>query len=66
MIKKILQQAKQQQQQQQQQQHQQQIIADVAGKNQFVLLLCKDMKGEHLIKSMKRSISKLLPPDIKT
>ena len=40
-IKKILQQAKQQQQQQQQQQHQQQIIADVAGKNQFVLLPCK-------------------------
>ena len=25
-----------------------------------------DEKGEHLIKSMKRRISKLLPPEIKT
>ena len=68
--KKVLQQAKQQQkqqQQQEQQQQQQQIIADVAGKNHFLLLpYNKDEKGEHLIKSMKRGISKLVPPQIKT
>ena len=67
-IKKVLQQAKQQQQQQQQQQqHQpQQITADTAGKNYFLLLPYKGEKGEHLIKSMKRRISKLLPPEFKT
>ena len=62
MIKKVLQQAKQQQQQQQQQQ----ITANAAGKNHFLLLPYKGEKGEHLIKSMKRRISKLLPPEIKT
>ena len=61
MIKKVLQQAKQQQQQQQQQ-----ITANAAGKNHFLLLPYKGEKGEHLIKSMKRRISKLLPPEIKT
>ena len=61
-IKKVLQQAKQQQQQQQQQQ----ITANAAGKNHFLLLPYKGEKGEHLIKSMKRRISKLLPPEIKT
>ena len=67
-IKKVLQQAKQQQQQQQQQQqHQpQQITADTAGKNYFLLLSYKGEKGEHLIKSTKRRISKLLPPEFKT
>ena len=59
MIKKVLQQAKQQQQQQQ-------IAADAARKNHFLLLPYKGEKGEHLIKSMKRRISKLLPPEIKT
>ena len=59
MIKKVLQQAKQQQQQQQ-------ITADAARKNHFLLLPYKGEKGEHLIKSMKRRISKLLPPEIKT
>ena len=58
-IKKVLQQAKQQQQQQQ-------ITADAARKNHFLLLPYKGEKGEHLIKSMKRRISKLLPPEIKT
>ena len=57
MIKKVLQQAKQQQ---------QQIPADAARKNHFSLLLYKGEKGEHLIKSMKRRISKLLRPEIKT
>ena len=59
MIKKVLQQAKQQQQQQQ-------IAADAARKNHFLLLPYKGEKGEHLIKSMKRRIPKLLPPEIKT
>ena len=58
MIKKVLQQAKQQQ--------QQQITADAARKNHFLLVPYKGEKGEHLIKSMKRRISKLLPPEIKT
>ena len=58
-IKKVLQQAKHQQQQQQ-------ITADAARKSHFLLLPYKDEKGEHLIKSMKRRISKLLPPEIKT
>ena len=61
MIKKVLQQAKQQQ-----QQHQQQITSNTARKNHFLLLPYKDEKGEHHIKSMKRKISKLLPPEIKT
>ena len=64
-IKKLLQEAKQQQQQQQQQQPQQ-ITAYTAGKNYFLLLPYKGEKGEHLIKSMKRRISKLLPPEFKT
>ena len=64
MIKKVLQQAKQQKQQQQQQQ--QQITADAAGKNHFLLLSYKGEKGEHLTKSIKRRISKLLMPEIKT
>ena len=59
MITKILQQAKQQQ-------KQQQITADAARKNHFLLLPCKGEKVEHLIKFMKRRISKLLPPEIKT
>ena len=64
-IKKVLQQAKQQEQQQQQHQPQQ-ITADTAGNNYFLLLHYKGEKGEHLIKSMKRRISKLLPPELKT
>ena len=60
MIKKVLQQAKQQQ-------HQpQKVTADTAGKNYFLLLSYKGEKGEHLIKSMKRRISKLSPPEFKT
>ena len=59
MIKKLLREAKQQEQQQQ-------IIADAARKNHFLLLSYKGEKGEHLIKSMKIRISKLLPPEIKT
>ena len=67
MIKKVLQQAKQTQQQQQQQKLQkQQITVDVAGKNNCLLLPYKGERGEHLIKSMKRIISKLLLPEIKT
>ena len=66
-IKKVFQQAKQKQQQQQQQKHhQQQITVDAAGENHFLLLPYKGEKGEHLIKFMKRIISKLLPPEIKT
>ena len=71
-IKKVLQQAKQKQQQQQLQQQQQkklqqqQITVDAAGKNHFLLLPYKGERGEHLIKSMKRIILKLLPPEIKT
>ena len=60
-IKNVLQLAKQQQQQQQQQQ----ITADAAGKNHFLLLPYKGDKGDHLIKCMKRRISKSLPPEIK-
>ena len=59
-ITKVLQQAKQHKQQQQQ------ITANAAGKNHFLLLPYKGEKGEHLIKSMKRRIPKLLPPEIKT
>ena len=67
MIKIVLQQTKQQQQQQQQKQHhQQQITADAAEKHHFLFLLYKGKKGEHLIKSMKRRILKLLPPEIET
>ena len=67
MIKKVLQQAKQTQQQQQQQKLQkQQITVDAAGKNNCLLLPYKGERGEHLIKSMKRIILKLLPPEIKT
>ena len=57
-IKNVLQQAKQQQ--------QQQITADTARKNHFLLLPYKGEKGEQLVKSMKRRISKLLPPEIET
>ena len=46
--------------------HQQQITEAAAGKHHFLLLPYKGEKGEHLIKSMKRRISKLLPPEIKT
>ena len=61
MIKNVLQQAKQQQ---QQQQH---SIANAAGKNHFLLLPYEGEKRGHLIiGSMKRRISKLLPPKIKT
>ena len=60
-IKNVLQLAKQQQQQQQQQQ----ITADAAGKNHFLLLPYKGEKEDHLIKSMKRRISKLLLTEIK-
>ena len=61
MIKKVLQQAKQQQQQQQQ------STANAAGKNHFLLLPYEGEKRGHLIiGSMKRRISKLLPPEIKT
>ena len=35
-------------------------------KNHFLLLPYKGKRGEHLIKSMKRIISKLLRPEIKT
>ena len=35
-------------------------------KNHFLLLPYKGERGEHLIKSMKRIISKLLRPEIKT
>ena len=59
-LPKVLQQAKQQQQQQQQ------ITANAAGKNHLLLLPYKGQKREQLIKSMKRRISKLLPPEIKT
>ena len=60
-IKNVLQQAKQQQQQQQQ------SIANAAGKNHFLLLPYEGEKRGHLIiGSMKRRISKLLPPEIKT
>ena len=59
MIIKVLQQAKQKQQQQQQKHQLQQIIVDAARKNHFSLLPYKGEKG-HLIKSMKRRISKLL------
>ena len=38
---------------------------NVAGKNHLLLLLYKGEKRQHLIKSMKRRISKLLPPEIK-
>ena len=57
---------KSQRQQQQQNHHQQQITVDAARKNYFLSLPYKGEKGEHLIKSMKRIISKLLPPEIKT
>ena len=57
-IKTVLQQAKQQQ--------QQKITADAAGKNNILLLPYTVEKGEHLIRSMKRRISKLLPPKINT
>ena len=71
MIKKVLQQAKQKQQQQQQELQQQkfqqqQITVDAARKIHFLLLPYKGERGEHLIKSMKRIMSKLLPPEIKT
>ena len=66
MIKKVLKQPKQQQQQQQKPPPQQQITADATGKHHFLLLPCKGEKREHLIKSMKKSISKLLPSEIKT
>ena len=59
----VLQQAKQKQ---QQKHHQQQITVDAAVKNHFLLLPYKGEKEEHLIKSMKRIISKLLLPEIKT
>ena len=39
---------------------------NVAGNNHFLLLPYKGEKRRHLIKSMKRRISKLLPPEIKT
>ena len=68
MIKKVLHQVMQQQQQPQKQQGQhqpQQITADAQGKSHFLLLLYKGEKGEHLIKSMKRRMSKLLPPEFK-
>ena len=61
MIKKFL-----QLQQVKQQQQQQQITADAATKNHFLLFFYKGEKGEHLIKSMKRRISMLLPPEVKT
>ena len=48
------------------QQQQQQLTADAARKNHFLLLPYKGGKVEHLIKSMKRRISKLLPPENKT
>ena len=64
-LKKVLQQAKQKQQLRQQQQ-QQQITADAGRKNNFLLLPYKGEKGEHIIKSMKRRISKLLPPEMQT
>ena len=64
-LKKVLQQAKQKQQLRQQQQ-QQQITADAGKKNNFLLLPYKGEKGEHIIKSMKRRISKLLPPEMQT
>ena len=60
-IKKVLQKAKQQQKQQQQQ-----ITANSAKRKHFPLLPYKSEKEKHLIKSMKRRISKLLPPEIKT
>ena len=41
-------------------------ISNTAGKNYFLLLPYKGEKGEHLIKSMKRRISQLLPPEFKT
>ena len=56
MTKNILQQTKQQQ---------QKIPVNAAGKNQFLLRPYKGEKGDHLIKCMKRKISKLLPPEIK-
>ena len=40
------------------------ITVNAAGKNQFLLLPHKGEKGEHLINSMKRRISKLLPPEL--
>ena len=62
-IKKVLHQVKQKQQQHQQQQqqekhHHQQITVDAAGKNHFLLLPYKGEKGEYLIRSMKKIISK--------
>ena len=60
-IKKVL-----QLQQVKQQQQQQQITADAARKNHFLLFFYKGEKGEHLIKSMKRRISMLLPREVKT
>ena len=65
MIKKVLQQSKQQQQQQKQHQAQQ-ITTYTTGKNYFLLLPYKGEKGDHLIKSMKRRLSKLLPREFKT
>ena len=61
MIKKVLQKAKQQQKQQQQQ-----ITANSEKRKHFPLIPYKSEKEKHLIKSMKRRISKLLPPEIKT
>ena len=61
MIKKVL-----QLEQVKQQQQQQQITADAARKNHFLLFFYKGEKGEHLIKSMERRISMLLPPEVKT
>ena len=61
MIKKVL-----QLEQVKQQQQQQQITADAARKNHFLLFFYKGEKGEHLIKSMKRRISMLLPREVKT
>ena len=44
----------------------QQKTADAAIKNRFLLLPYKCGKGENLIISMKRRISKLMPREIKT
>ena len=45
---------------------QQQITADAARNNHFLLVPYESEKGEHLIKSMERRTSNLLPPQIKT